>query len=326
MYDLQAIIERNNQAAIDYMMQGRAVDVAQSPQPKAWSLSLLAKKLQVGPPLLTELLDAFTNYNTLAGFLELVRKFLPEHESEILSSSGGERTYKFCYFFGKKYFPLPVDASRVNVEDLLQGLPVALMAMSYSAYHDLEMRPGYLLLLSLVPYPYEGDERDLEGEEPGGRVPLLDKVQRIVGEDIVRQIPNDGWHPSDLKRMTDGAPYDGVGHFAAWAWSETGHVVLDSSYENCDFVEGAGDPLFKWTEENVRVLTEQWPKVQEYRAKIDHIVEWLESNPETRFRELVEFLIAMTKKLKVERPKSRSYDPWDHMCPLDQRYQDEEED
>jgi len=34
--------------------------------------------------------------------------------------------------------------------------------MSYSAYHELQMRPGYLLLLSLVIYPYEGDERDIE--------------------------------------------------------------------------------------------------------------------------------------------------------------------
>lgn len=96
----------------------------------------------------------------------------------------------------------------------MTGLPVGLMAMSYSAYHDLNMRWGYLLLLSLVVYPYEGDERDMEefeGRTPfgdplprpkgktllevftGGRVPLLDAVQRIVGAEIAQLIPAAGW-------------------------------------------------------------------------------------------------------------------------------------
>ncbi|KKL65590.1 hypothetical protein LCGC14_2153520, partial [marine sediment metagenome] len=91
MWDLDSIIRQNNQAAINYMMRGRAVDVAQSPQPQSWSLSLLADKLSIGPPLLTELLKCFTNFEALENFLGLIREFLPEHEEEILSEPSGQK-------------------------------------------------------------------------------------------------------------------------------------------------------------------------------------------------------------------------------------------
>ena len=267
------------------MMRGREVDVAQSPQPQAWSLSLLAERLRIGPPMLSELLKSFTNIDALEDFLKLIRQFLPEHEQDILSQPGGRRVYRFCYLFGKRYFPLPPWAFESSVGQIATTLPVELLAMSYSVYHELGMRVGYMLLLSLVVYPYEGDERDLEDEDQspfgdvrpkptgktlmnifcGARVPLLDAVQRIVGEDLVRLIPRDGWSPAELHLMTDGTPHDGVGHFADWACSETGCVVLDSSYDDCEYIEGMGEPIFKWTKFNVDTLTEQWPKVQEIR-------------------------------------------------------------
>ena len=57
MWDLDTIIRQNNEAALDYMMRGKQLEEAQSPQPEAWALSLLASKLTVGPPLLTHLID-----------------------------------------------------------------------------------------------------------------------------------------------------------------------------------------------------------------------------------------------------------------------------
>jgi len=164
MWDLDQIIQQNNQAAIDYMMRGRKVDIAQSPQPQNWSLSMLAEKLKVGPPLLAKLLDSFTNIEALEGFLGIIREFLPEHEEEILWERGRQRVYRFCYLFTKKYYPLPSYASDIDAVDLVSCLPVELMAMTYSAYHDLDIREGYLLLLSLVIYPYEGDWRDEEDD------------------------------------------------------------------------------------------------------------------------------------------------------------------
>jgi len=446
MWDLDSIVAQNNQAAIDYMMRGREVDVAQSPQPKAWSLSLLAKKLQVGPPQLARLLQCFTDYETMADFLRLIRQFLPEHEDEILEATGEQRTYKFCYLFGKKYFPLPPYAFNATVEQLTNGMPVELMAMSYSAYHGLDLRQGYLLLLSLVLYPYEGDERDLEDDDvpfnpfdpmkrtnmeakfgeiahgkdknsewlptkadiawvkdlvaqlsdggkwfapmgfmviktddrhivlrhadntpevketvqrtvliakkagievqvkvgrtaeekqgrtlmeifSGARVPLIDAVQRIVGGEIAGRIPRDGWTAEELHKWTDGTQYDGVGTFADWVCSQTGCIILDYSYADCEYVEGATEPLFKWTQFNVDELTKEYPKVKETRAKIDHVVEWLEADPIIRFRDLVVFLKekAITRRKKATKRDKYQYDPTENWCPLDQISQFEEE-
>ena len=448
MWDLDSIIRNNNQAAINYMMRGRAVDVVQSPQPEAWSLTLLAEKLRVGPPMLAYLLDAFTNFDTLESFLRLIRNVLPEHEEEILSENGVRRVYRFCYLFGKKYYPLPTYTFNANVSQLVAGMPVEFMAMSYSAYHELNMRPGYLLLLALVPYPYEGDERDLEdddvpfdpfdpmgrlamgeklieiAEKPdkksewkptradiawvkdlistlsdggkwfapmgftvikvddrnielvhadntlevretvrrtvliaekagikvkvsvgktaeekqgatlmeifsGARVPLLDAVQHIVGEDMAGRIPKDGWEPSELHQMTDGTPHDGVGHFADWACSDTGCVILDTSYDDVGYSEGDSEPIFRWSKFNIDILTKQEPKVKEIRQKIDNMADWLEADLIGHFGELLEFLMmvkAKSKRKKAAKVKrGAGYDPTEHWCALDQVFYEEDE-
>ncbi|KKK72483.1 hypothetical protein LCGC14_2903410, partial [marine sediment metagenome] len=125
-------------------------------------------------------------------------------------------------------------------------------------------------------------------------------------------------------------PHDGVGHFADWACSETGCVILDSSYEDCEYVEGMAEPIFKWTRFNVDTLTEQWPKVHEIRQKIDNMVEWLEENPIIHFRELLEALTAKAKSKRKKTAKARGqhyYDPTEHWCELDQiAFEEEEED
>jgi len=308
-------------------MRGRQAEEAQSPQPEGWALSLLADMLKVGPPLLTEIIGCLEQVETVKEFRELVRMLLPEYESEIMAASRNRRVYKFCYYFGIEYYPLPANTD-CPPADWVSGMPVELMALSYSAYHELQMRPGYLLMLSLVIYPYEGDERDIEeGNEvslDGARVPLLDLVQRIVGEEIVNRIPRNGWTAEELHRITDGTKYDGVGAFADWACSTTGCVVLDSSYENCDYEEGSGEPTFLWTKHNVDILTSEWPKVQEIRGKIDHIVEWLEQDQISRFRELLDFLL---KSELVKKKRNRAcYDPFAHHCALDQDTGEEEED
>ncbi len=406
-------------------------------------MSLLAEMLKVGPPVLTEIITCLEQVDTLKEFVALVRMLLPEHEAEIMSAPRNRRVYKFCFYFGKKYYPLPANTDCPPAE-WVNGMPVELLAMSYSAYHALEMRPGYLLLLSLVIYPYEGDERDMEDDDVpydpfdpmarfnmeakfteiakgpgkksewrpkssdiawvknlistlqdggkwiapmgftiikiddrnielrqadntpevretvhrtaliaekagikvkvkvgrtaeekqgktlmevfnGARVPLLDLVQRMVGEEIVRKIPGDGWTPGDLHRMTDGTHYDGVGAFADWVCSDTGCVVLDSSYENCDYAEGYGEPIFRWSKRNIDILTEQWPKVQEIRGKMDHIVEWLEVDQINHFTELVNYLLGF-KLLTTKRSKERWYDPMQHVCELEQDTGEEKDD
>ena len=308
-------------------MRGRNVEEAQSPQPEGWALSMLADMLKAGPPQLTEIIGCLEQIETVKEFRELVRMVLPEYESEIMSAPRNRRVYKFCYYFGIEYYPLPANTD-CPPADWVSGMPVELMAMSYSAYHELQMRPGYILLLSLVIYPYEGDERDIEEDIPGSgaRVPLLDLVRRIVGEEIGNRIPKDGWTAEELHRMTDGTKYDGAGAFADWACSSTGYMVLDSSYANCDYEEGSGEPTFLWTKHNVDILTSEWPRVQEIRRKIDRIVEWLEAEPEGHFHELLGFLLKSQSIGSRKKRKRRYYDTFEHHCELDQDTGDEEDD
>ncbi len=326
MWDLEQIILNNNQAAVDFMMRGQKIAVAESPQPREWTLARLAEKLKIGPPLLSELMDICTDFKTIEDFLGLIRTFLPEHEKEILAERRTQRVYRFAYLFGERYFPLPTFTHERSLEEFVGALPVELMGMSPSVYHNLEMRPGYILLLSLVVFPYVGDERYIEEEETdaddpiGARVPLLDMVQRIVGESLAQSIPRAGWTPARLHQMTDKTLYEGAGDFADWACSETGCVVLDSNYGDCDYQEGYGEPVFQWTKRNVEILTGQWPKVKKIRETIDHIVEWLEADPTNNFGQLLKYLLSQD----IPKEKIQHVYNWeDHVCPLDQIMEDD---
>ena len=384
--------------------------------PKTWPLTLLADKLNAGPPLISEIINSLENIDTEKAFLELIKTFLPEHEEEIMLEPRNRRLYRFGYLFGKQYYPLPLN-TECRTRDLMEGMPVELLGMSYSAYHELEMRPGYLLLLSLVIYPYEGDWRDEEDDwvpfDPavtlpngkykpsvsdiewvrnlveslsvggvwvapmgfsmvkvaerkielreaedtpevkeviqrtivvakragieveftssgrtsqeklnGARIPLLEMVRNMVGAEIASTIPSAGWQPGELHRITDETPYSGVGDFANWVCSETGCVMLDSSFDNVHFMEGMSEPIFKWTRYNVVTLTEQWPKVQQIRRNIDNLVDWLEADQINNFRELLDFILKRNPKNTED---AGGYDPWEHFCELDQQEEDDED-
>lgn len=348
MWDLDSIIQQHNESGKDLMQAGRQLNEAQSPLPIAWALALLAEKMQAGPPLLDALIGCLENYRSGERFANLIRQFLPERLTDIMMEPRNRRVHAFCYWFGKKYYPLPAN-THCPIGQWVDGIPVELLGMSYSAYHNLDFRLGYGLLLSLVIYPYEGDDRDMEQDDlftpfgdpkpkkkgktlldifTGGRVPVLDAVQNTVGPDLAKSIPDAGWFPEELHTLTDGTPYDGVGAFADWVCSETGCVILDCSADDCEFMEGWNEPVFKWTEHNVDVLTHDWPKVQALREKIDHIVEWLEADPVNRFGELLNFLLTEApRKLKGKKKVKRGnvYDPTEHWCPLDQQTDDDEE-
>ncbi|MBA7673097.1 hypothetical protein ES703_81285 [subsurface metagenome] len=419
MWDLDTIIRQNNQAALDGMMRSLKIEEAQSPMPKNWPLTLLAEKLNAGPPLISEVCLCLGDIDADRAFLELITVFLPEHVEEIMLEPRRRRVYRFGYLFGKQYYPLPLNTGCAT-RDLMEGMPVELLAMSYSAYHELEMRPGYLLLLSLVIYPYEGDWRDEEDDlvpfDPaatlptdnykpsasdiewvenlveslsiggtwvapmgftmvkvaerkielreaedtpevkeviqrtimvakragievefihsgrtsqeklnGARIPLLEMARNMVGVEIASTIPAAGWRPEDLHLITDNTPYSGVGDFADWVCSLTGCVMLDTSYDNVNWVEGMSEPIFRWTRSNVAILTEQWPKVQQIRRNIDNIIDWLEADLTNNFRELLDFILRR-KPNNTEETEARSYDPWAHFCELDQITEEEDED
>lgn len=417
MWDLDSLVRQNNEAALGYMMEGEKSDKVKYPHPKAWSLSFIAEKLKAGPPNLNALLTYFQSVPSMNAFKKMVRGFVPEHEEEIVKAPLSKKVYEYCYWFSKKYFPLPANYN-CGVGDIVQNMPVDLLGLSYHTYHDLAMRPGYLILLSLVVYPYPDDDRDLEDDavpfdpmpstcarynpmapdiawlrdlvkslaikgewvapmgfkmvkvadkeielqeavdDPnvreaiqrtlvvaeragiktkfkvgrkaaekmsGARVPLLDKVQGIVGAATAARIPWNGWMPEDLHKLTDNSRFDGVGDFADWATSQTGCTLLDANYEDCQYVEGLGEPLFKWTHRNVDILTEQWPRLQQIRLKIDHLVAWLELDPPNNFRDLLDYILEQPEPKKKNSKLRRGMDsPWEFMT-LDEITEEDQE-
>src|SRR4030042_2924732 len=164
MWDLSQIIASNNYTAVQSMMASDSVLAAERPLPEVWPLSWLERRLKVGPPVLSEIVNGLVDIGHLEGFLNLIREYLPDYEEDILSKPRNQRVLRYFYLFEKHYFPLGVTNPGFGLHELLSNLPVQLLGMSYSAYHDLDMRLGYMLLLSLVPYPYGGDERDLKDD------------------------------------------------------------------------------------------------------------------------------------------------------------------
>ena len=161
------------------MMAGDALAIAEAPLPEQWPLSWLAGRLQVGPPQLQELISGFVDIEVMEKFLKLVRDYLPEHEAEILAEPLRQRVYRFCTLFAKQYYPLPFGAQQNTMANFVIGLPVEILGMSYEQYHDLNFRPGYLLLLSLVIYPYEGEERDMEDDAvPFNPLAMMDNGEK----------------------------------------------------------------------------------------------------------------------------------------------------
>lgn len=421
MWDLDSIVHQNNQEALDYLMEGPVIEKAQQPTPEVWPLSLLVDKMQAGPPSLDNLLAYFVNIQDLQTFLCMIQDYVPEHKSEIMAEPAHRRVYRFCTFFSKKLFPLPRQVWDANVFNFVEDMPVWLMGLAYTAYHDLDMRPGFLMLLSLVTYPFYGDPRDdVDDDVPfdpmpsmcsrynprasdiqwlrdllsvltiggewiapmgfkvvktaedaikltnaadtdavrdavrktleiakiagiktqftksgknaeekinGARIPLIDTVNNMVGRELALRIPGQGWMPEELHKFTDGTKYDGVGDFASWACSDTGTVLLDFNYEDCAYVEGMGNPIFKWSKNNVDILTKQWPKVVEIRSKLDHVVAWLEKDPQNNFRELLEYLLAQPKITPQKRIPVNPGERWNPI-PMDMKtdYEEEEDD
>lgn len=189
MWDIDSIIQQHNQYALGEMMGTLRIEVEQSPQPENWALSVLVQKLRTGPPLLSELLSRFTSVEEMSGFLELIMRYLPGREADILKEKGNARLYRFCQLFGREHFPLPPGTYEQSLYDFIRGMPVQLLGMSYTEYHNLNMRPGYILLFSLLTYPYEGDERDNEDDrvpfdpfDPYSMSPLDRKYKPSAGD------------------------------------------------------------------------------------------------------------------------------------------------
>lgn len=286
---LRAMNEEAHQRAVARINE-QTQETSQIAGERIFPLSDLARRLLVGPPSLANLADLLQNSEIAAEFRDLVRTYVPEHEADIMSQESEARIVEFARYFGQRYFPLSteVESDDFTFGDLLRFIPVDLMGFSYEDYHMFQdFRPGFVLLLALVGIPW-GDDAE------GGRVPLLEEVQQLVGKQLVELIPAEGWEPADLHRMLDGTQYEGAALFADWVYGNTGFWQLDATYDGYE-----GEP---WDKESVETLARQWPRVVDIQNKITAMYVMLEEDTNYNYRNL---LYAITDRKDLIIPKEQ---------------------
>jgi len=300
MYDLETIRRMEEEAYLRHIRTQQmvnegletAIQSALGPEPSpepsrelsrepVYPLADLAKKLLVGPPSLVRLMDILEDSDTVAGFLALVREFLPDYEADIMAAvSDSYRIERFCHYFNNAYFPL--DDGRLLEEytlgDFTYKIPVQLMGWSCDEYEEFaSYRPGFILLLAMVESPYDTSVYDDE------RVPILEEVKKLVGQKLMELIPPDGWSLDDIHRMFDDSPYPGVAAFADWIHQNTGCWQLDAN--TSEYEEEV------WSRRVVDGLTEQWPLLVEIQDKMFNTHVWLEENLHLNFSKIMAVML-----------------------------------
>lgn len=231
------------------------------------------------------------NHRAYVAFREIVREIFPEAEAEIMgvAETGGSResarVWAFLHKVEAEYFPCyEVD----EYEQVVCGIPFVRNGWSYDRFHELDLRPGELLLFALCAQPYE----------PGydTRVALLDAGGAHVPPDLLAEIPPGGFTPTELHERLDGTPYAAAADYADWLWGETGTLFLDLDEE---VVVSDAD----WTRENVLELAEQWRRATAILDRIGELATWLETDPPGHFARLLDAALGRDARLAYERTR-----------------------
>jgi hypothetical protein len=252
-------------------------------------LQALGRAMRVAPLAPTALAALLSNHEAELTFRRIVREVFPEGGDEILAARhAGEhrehaRVWAFMQRVETELFPVyELD----EYDQVACGIPFVRTGWSLDRLHELEMRPGELLLFALCAQPFA----------PGfdSRVPLLDACEAHVPMTMLREIPEGGIDPSDLHERLDGTPYAPAAEFADWLWAETGSVFLDLDEE----IEVSDAD---WTHENVVALATQWQRAEAILDHIDALASWLENAPLAHFSQLLEAALGRDAHLTYER-------------------------
>jgi len=265
-------------------------------QPTIFPLSILAGRLVVGPPLISHLVDIFSNGDIVSQFNDLVREYLPEHEATIRAEPFSRRVVSFTRFFSQSFFPLmdEFNSPDASMAELLEVIPVDYMGFTYNDFHDFnDFRPGYILLLSLAECSLDEYDEDEEGSH-GGRVPIIERMRELVGVQLAQLLPAAGWDAKYLHEVTDGTKFDGCGDFADWVVSSTDYWLLNCTQAEYEQQETPGE---EWDMATVRTLADEWPLVCHFWEKLNILAGMLEGDMENNFRELVTMLVDDKEKI-----------------------------
>jgi len=244
------------------------------------------KKLERShPPSLTAMLETFDTAEYLTGFVDLIHRYLPKKEDDILRLVGAEsRCQEFVKLFSEEYFELAeFDYSDEGYNQLLMAVPIPLEGLGYSDYEEFanNYSPEWIAMASLVCYPFYRPEGQDGAED---RVALMEAAADLVGVNTTGRIPPAGFKPEELHKKLDKTKYEGLACFADWLCSDTGCWKLDVNYE--DNPEGPD-----WDEDTVAELVKQEPIKLDIQKKVTLLEVWLHEDLRSHFAELVNAVV-----------------------------------
>jgi hypothetical protein len=253
------------------------------------SLQALGRALRVVPLAPTAVAAFLANHEAELTFRRIVRELFPEGGDEILAAGhAGEqrenaRVWAFLQRVEAEHFPVyELD----EYDQVACGIPFVRNGWSYDQFHELDMRPGELLLFALCAQPFT----------PGfdSRIPLLDACEAHVPRTLVSEIPDGGLSPLELHERLDGTRFAAAAAYADWLWAETGSAFLDLDEE----IEVADAD---WTRENIEELTAQWQRAEGILEAITDLASWLEAELSIHFSELLDAALGRDAHLNYER-------------------------
>lgn len=262
-------------------------------------LDVMLQALRWGPPSLAALLEAVQDSEWMADFLALVREYLPQHETEIITEQyTNERIGLYIRYFSEEYFTLDdcylqtaYEEGEPLLPELLSYVTPQVCGFSEDDYHYFieQQRAGRVMLLSLVTNPFTPPEGFschgmIPRDDDGARVPILAEMVKLVGEELAALIPEKGLAPKAIHRHVDGTEWTGLGHFADWLHKETGCFQMDTSWDEMMY-----DPP-QWNRELVDSLAADHRRAGVIQKAIDALAERLEKNPRAEFTALLRHL------------------------------------
>jgi hypothetical protein len=252
------------------------------------SLQALGRMMRVAPLAPTSIAALVGNHEAELAFRRIVRELFPEDGDEILRAQHtGEhrehtRVWDFLQRVDAEYFPIyELD----EYDQVACGIPFVRNGWSYDRFHELEMRPGELLLFALCAQPFA----------PGfdSRVSLLDACEAHVPRTLLSEIPDGGLSPAELHQRLDGTHVAAAAAYADWLWAETGSVFLDLD-EEIEVTDA------DWTVETVDDLARQWQQAEAILDRIAGLASWLEAELPTHFAQLLDAALGRDAHLNDE--------------------------
>jgi len=244
-------------------------------------MALARRLLERGVPSLSSLVAQISDAESYAEFVNMVKRYLPEQEQEILHEpTPMAQVACFASHFEDRYFPLE-DAFKYGgvegYEDLTWHIPLVVMGFSYDDYHEVhDWRPGALLMTYLIESPWGDDDIHVSMAEACVEyvpAPLIERAGRVQ------------LSPESAHSLLKGTRYEPLALWADRIHFNTGNFFLDTDYEMlCNSMEP------EWSPENVRELTRQWHQAEAHDNKTGEFIEWLEEDLPGHFEELVSFI------------------------------------